>query len=571
MQAPCTADDIGDCLFSISAESVGRIEDALRSPTTSARLSEDSSRGCGQSARGFASCFSERQTVGCYSWIARDDEHTVASPGLPPVVSRAASVTQGQALKGRVIKKSSKLEFCDENAYHDPQHPVEQLVCSVDACQRRWATQGRVSAPCACVRVLREQQKAWADGPVPSVHRRCSLKRDEPSLGDGRTQATATATPRDETAVETGLCLGQFDFITDRTNLRVLLRFLYPGVTRYSREASVDLDVYGNVCVLTRISAETRAPDVGYGHSFEHCCCETQTVSLGEKGAVKDDTYEIVDLSSFHLVQAFTLCDAVRVLVRSEVDACCHPAARAAPDCPEKFQENRFFGRCGARVANPEYTPMAQQGPTLYLSRQEPANLTPFETALLAREEWLLMELKSVSERYVSNIPWLDIYFQMRLGDIHRLLVASHTQGKIGRVELLTLTSVAEKAFRQTPHRRNVTNRAPIQGDRRSPWTSDDSRNTACSRVEPECAAEVVYWSRLTSLLLQLKQLALNQRGDDGKAFLRIQVTEEPTFHVYRRKQGRPRVSADIGSAIMKCSLAQRVYDSKPSGYTSSQ
>ncbi|KYK63510.1 putative transcription factor btf3 [Toxoplasma gondii TgCatPRC2] len=564
MQGSSAPAEIGDCLFAISADSIGRIEDYLRTPGA---LSSRKSSGSGHCERGFSACFSDRQTVGCYSWIARDDEHTLAAPGLPPVVSRAISVSRGQSLRGRVIKKSSRLEFCDENAYHDPDHPVEQLMCSVDSCQRRWVSKAEaLEPPCPCVHVLREK----ANRPRLSLHQ--GWKRDEAFSGEGQTQATACAITHEETGVKGGgLCLGQFDFITDRTNLRAMLRFLYPGLTRYSRQASIDLDVYGNVCVMTRISAETRAPDVGYGHSFEHCCCETQTISLGEKDAVKDDTYEFVDLSSFHLIQAFTLCDAVRVLVRSEVDACSHPVALSVPECAETFQENRFFGRCGAGVPNPEYIPLAQQGPTLYLSRQEPANLTPFERALLARDERLLMELKSVSERYVSAIPWLDIYIQMRLGDVHRLLVGCHTQGKIGRMELLTLSSVAERVFRQQLHTPTVARPDPVNDNRRSPWTSHESRNTNSSRAEPECAAEVVYWSRLTSLLLQLKEFALQHRDDDGKAFLRIELTDETTFRVYRRAHSQPRVSVEIGSAILKCSLSPTRYGSQSIGCPSLQ
>ncbi|PFH33517.1 hypothetical protein BESB_077340 [Besnoitia besnoiti] len=546
MQGASAAEEAGDPLFAISAESVERIDDLVSGNQTL------SAADAGGSMR-FASCFSGRQTVGCYSWIARDDEHTVAAPGLPPVFCESASVSKGGSLRGKVIRKGSKLEFYDENAFHDPDHPMEQLLCSLDACQTRWLSRCEgVALPCPCTHVLGPRRQRANRLAAPT-----QPEGQEPNSGFRGPQAvTSAAEVRVQATNTRGLCLSQFDFITDRTNLRVFLRFLFPGLTRYSREASIDLDVYGSVCVLTRVCAETRGPDVGYGHSFEHCCCDRQTISFGEENAVEDDTYEILDLSSFHLIQSFTLCDAVRLLVRTEVDACMHPAALSSPRDSGKCPENRFFGRCGAAVPNPEYTPLAQQGPTQYLCRQEPIGLTPFERALLNRDERLLMELKSVSDRYVSAIPWIDIYFQMRIGDVHSLVVASHSWGKIGKVEKLTLSSAAERAFGQTPClKEGVAMPGTEEITSQDVKNPDDPTMSKGKQVEPDCAGEVVYWSRLASLLLRLKMLALQHRDQRGVALLKVELTaDSSTFCVYRRKGSRPRLSADIVSRIMACS-----------------
>ncbi|PHJ23257.1 transcription factor btf3 [Cystoisospora suis] len=459
-------------------------------------------------------CISERQTVGCYSWIYALTEHTLAVPGLPPVLSLPISQSRGSTLRGKVLHREDRIEFYHENAFHDPSHPVEQLFCAASGCQERWSAAGRVNRPCACSRSVSDRSK-----------------------GDVTEEGSTT---------KAMLCFASFDFITDRSVLRALLRFLYRDIAQYSRSASIDVDVYGETCVFTHIHEETRGPDVGFGHRFERECAEKPRITVGESTGQASNAVDVRDLSSFHLIQSFVLCGTLRLLVRTEVDACIHPEAlQDRTDHPTN--KTKFFGNSGCREDGPEYVNDYRQGPTLYLSRRQPSTLTPFEDCLLDGNERCLQELKSASERNESRVPWQDLYFQMRIGGVSRLLMAVHSRGRILRTEYCDLPAVARKAFCQTlgfpPGSRGASGGG-------HPHSSHDNR---ASTEEPSCASEVEYWCRLATILLEIRDIALSRRGPDKTAFLRIEIGELSELSVYERQNPQPRLSKNLYDRLLRC------------------
>ncbi|EER04151.1 conserved hypothetical protein [Perkinsus marinus ATCC 50983] len=211
-----------------------------------------------------------------------------------------------------------------------------------------------------------------------------NLYRQKESPTESLFQAVAVCTPDfDWQAV---------DIVTDRNNLRKLMRALQPNWDTFDDQSfQIDLDVVGRTIVLTRVGpAEVQV--FGCGHSFERQMTTAST------------------LGSFRRVVALNL-GSVALVVRSEIDAVDGGAWRSVSRKAEwsSLPGSRIEMKRGGGLKNGSECP----------------------------HYWEL-KTKSVKRRF----DWADVYGQLCLGDVHNLLIARTKWTEVASMESLSRDQV---------------------------------------------------------------------------------------------------------------------------------
>ncbi|KAF4672581.1 hypothetical protein FOL47_000332 [Perkinsus chesapeaki] len=186
------------------------------------------------------------------------------------------------------------------------------------------------------------------------------------------------------------------DFVTDRNNLRKLMRAIQPNWDTYDDQSfQIDLDVIGTTVVLTRVGpAESKV--FGCGHSFER-----QMTKERPEGSFR--RIISLDLGSISLV------------VRSEIDAVDGGTWRSVSRKAEweSVSDSRIEIKRGGGLKEGSETP----------------------------EYWEL-KTKALKKRF----DWSDAYGQLRLGDIQNLLIARTKWTEIVSMESLTRNELGARS-----------------------------------------------------------------------------------------------------------------------------
>eukprot|EP00752_Nemacystus_decipiens_P002317 g2191.t1 len=250
------------------------------------------------------------------------------------------------------------------------------------------------------------------------------------------------------------------DIVTDRNNLRNLLRFCRsPDDTASTLEfGKQDFKFFvhaigdagrkgGQTLVFTR-AAVVHHNVTGYGHNFE------KVLTGKEPGSPPD-------AGTFRVVVKMNL-DGMDLLVRSEVDAC----ERAGGSASTLASTPKRSSSAAATADNPETITAKTSVPDeedllvkkveriLLCSSPEggkskpSSGLTSTKNGHLLGGDAQVVELKTKNSRFADEINWRDIYWQLALGGAHKLVLGLHNRGTfgVGDVEDYTISEVKKRA-----------------------------------------------------------------------------------------------------------------------------
>ncbi|KAI6006616.1 hypothetical protein F5J12DRAFT_101327 [Pisolithus orientalis] len=203
-----------------------------------------------------------------------------------------------------------------------------------------------------------------------------------------------------------------FDLVTDRNNLRKLLRCI-DG--QHEKTFRIDLDVLGKTCLFTRREetlAETLTEFRGYGHEYEMAATKPRRGSEDE--------------ISHHRIISYDF-GGLKVLLRYEVDACAEPESEddsflasfstlsigATGGAPTLSNDSAFSSRFGMKV-----------------KLTSPRSVLPQSSVI---------EIKTRAAR--RELDWKEVYPQLYLSQTSYLYLAKHTRGTFGRVEKFQINS----------------------------------------------------------------------------------------------------------------------------------
>ncbi|KAG8905589.1 hypothetical protein FRB99_008587 [Tulasnella sp. 403] len=197
-------------------------------------------------------------------------------------------------------------------------------------------------------------------------------------------------------------CLKDVDIISDRNNLRKLLKWVTGSADDGFR---MDVDVVGNTCLLTRVDdfdSETIVGFRGFGRQYEKV--STKLPPGNEKST---GHYRVI---SFDF-------GGIKILLRCEVDACTgvvgddlhllnttRPKANVPPTPDNPFSE-------------------------LTILHTQPTFMVPQSS---------LIELKTRSAK--RPLEWDEVYAQLYFSQMPYLYVARHNNGKFSDVRNLSIT-----------------------------------------------------------------------------------------------------------------------------------
>jgi hypothetical protein len=223
------------------------------------------------------------------------------------------------------------------------------------------------------------------------------------------------------------------DFVTDRSNLRKLMRWIdgYAG-----RAFRIDAQLAGNGTVLLS-RWETRAREQGlptsYGFNFEEA---STTPAAGCEGTTSH--HRIVKYVSLteHLYRDIANCSirqnfgGLSMIVRFEVDAFIPPVASPVKDIdfPDRLEVPEPSTTCSLAVPSP-------------LSSADQRNpLTILQGGAMVPQSSLI-EVKSSSQKSATKQKWAEIYPQLYLSQTPWLYKAIHRDGQFYTIRKTQLGS----------------------------------------------------------------------------------------------------------------------------------
>ncbi|KAF4669287.1 hypothetical protein FOZ61_004577 [Perkinsus olseni] len=226
------------------------------------------------------------------------------------------------------------------------------------------------------------------------------LEYDQGTFFCDENQYRQKESPTESLFQAVAICTPNFDWqavdiVTDRNNLRKLMRALQPQWDSFDDQSfQVDLDVVGRTVVLTRVGpAESQV--FGCGHSFED-----QMTTPSPEG-------------SFRRVVSLNL-GRVALVVRSEIDAVDGGTWRSVS------RKAEWSPKPGSRIE-------IKRGGGLKKGSECP-------------EYWEL-KTKSLKKRF----DWAGAYGQLCLGDVHNLLIARTKWTEVKSMESLTREQVGAR------------------------------------------------------------------------------------------------------------------------------
>ncbi|KAF9240054.1 hypothetical protein BU15DRAFT_46128 [Melanogaster broomeanus] len=211
------------------------------------------------------------------------------------------------------------------------------------------------------------------------------------------------------------------DLVTDRNNLRKLLRFV-TGAQAAEKDFRIDIDLAGKTCLLTRReekNSETVVGFRGFGHEYEKAATRATPGCERATGHHRIVSYDFGGL---------------KILLRFEVDACL-----SASTSDDEFLESFSSLNIGSRGAAATTAPPASAPTTtsaLAVQFTVPRTLTPQSD---------MIEIKTRASH--RALDWTEIYPQLYLSQTAYLYVAKHERGNFQTVEKTLLNSATMRPY----------------------------------------------------------------------------------------------------------------------------
>ncbi|KAG2109056.1 uncharacterized protein F5147DRAFT_693865 [Suillus discolor] len=211
----------------------------------------------------------------------------------------------------------------------------------------------------------------------------------------------------------------QFDFITDRNNLRKLLR--WASGSPDEKDFRIDIDVAGTTCLFTRLEAQntdTVQGFMGYAHEYEKAATR---VTRGCERATGHHRMISIDIGE------------LKVLLRFTIEACTS-STNDTNDEDDLLAAFSGLGIGGASVSSsrdtkkPQATVPTVRGVTI--RQTTPRKVVPQSS---------LIELKTRAAR--REIDWAEVYPQLYLSQTAFLYIAKHERGSFNTLEKVELGS----------------------------------------------------------------------------------------------------------------------------------
>ncbi|KAF8610326.1 hypothetical protein BDV93DRAFT_601357 [Ceratobasidium sp. AG-I] len=253
----------------------------------------------------------------------------------------------------------------------------------------------------------------------------------------------------------------RIDIVTDRNNLRKLMRFVSAnGPNRDARPAhygecriDVQLAPNGRTLVLTRhdeSTIDTSTRFKGYGHSFERAT----TIEPAPLVAANNTRTHISRLQSsgYHRIIRYDLL-GLRFLVRFEVDAMT-PASKISAGTAEAKDEledlvNAFtHASISSSTAPPKPNSMALKQPATIIAVDGSELRYVAHGKLIPQSD--IIELRTAASKF--DIPWSDIYPQLFLSQTPTIKVAKHLDG---RIDAINTYNIEGEALQETHNKMN--------------------------------------------------------------------------------------------------------------------
>ncbi|KAF8841510.1 hypothetical protein BDN67DRAFT_1068471 [Paxillus ammoniavirescens] len=206
---------------------------------------------------------------------------------------------------------------------------------------------------------------------------------------------------------------GDVDLVTDRNNLRKLLRFV-SGATD-EKDFRIDIDLAGKTCLLTRREEkiqETISDFRGFGHEYE------QAATTATRGCER--------ATGHHRIVSYDF-GGLKVLLRFEVDACVAASASNEDELLAAFSTLKVGSR-GAAVTTAPSTVTPSTTSALSVNFTVPRSLTP---------QGNMIEIKTRALK--RQIDWTEVYPQLYLSQTAYLYLAKHDRGTFQPVEKVQL------------------------------------------------------------------------------------------------------------------------------------
>ncbi|OAX36391.1 hypothetical protein K503DRAFT_721461 [Rhizopogon vinicolor AM-OR11-026] len=219
----------------------------------------------------------------------------------------------------------------------------------------------------------------------------------------------------------------QFDFITDRNNLRKLLRWA-TGVSD-ERDFRIDIDVAGSTCLFTRVegqNTEIVQGFRGYGHEYEKAATRT---TRGCEKATGHHRMISIDVGG------------LKVLLRFTIEA----YTFSVSDANDEDDLLEAFSGLGIGGASASTTPGTKSPPLSTALGVTIIHTSPRKVVPQAS----LIEMKTRAVR--RELDWAEVYPQLYLSQTAFLYIAKHDRGNFN-----TLEKVELGAESMLPHTRSA-------------------------------------------------------------------------------------------------------------------
>ncbi|KIK96154.1 hypothetical protein PAXRUDRAFT_139076 [Paxillus rubicundulus Ve08.2h10] len=282
-----------------------------------------------------------------------------------------------------------------------------------------------ISAKTPTIALVPGSPRVWANTPVTRVPADSGLQYIDQNAA--RMQGHSPLLPL-FIAVENmdaSFRYGDLDLVTDRNNLRKLLRF----VTKDEKDFRIDIDLAGNTCLFTRCEEKNqetigRGDFRGFGHEYE------EAATTATRGCEK--------ATGHHRIVSYDF-GGLKVLLRFEVDACVATSASKDDELLAALSTLKIGSRGAAlTTAPPSVTPSTTSA--LSVNFTVPGTLTP---------QGNMIEIKTRALK--RQIDWAEVYPQLYLSQTAYLYIAKHDRGTFQPVQKIqlngpTMTEHAEKA-----------------------------------------------------------------------------------------------------------------------------
>jgi hypothetical protein len=235
--------------------------------------------------------------------------------------------------------------------------------------------------------------------------------------------------------------LPDFDLVTDRNNLRKLLRWAVydiPTVGMDKQNFRIDVELCGSTCVFSRCEAKTTAyrnGSEGFGKNYE----EAATTRVGK--VPTSGHHRCTSMVSTLLLGVnkrrphFQMFGSIRILLRFEVDGCTSSSNENSSDDID--------------------------GPTSSLSsskRQHDSFKTVYGLNVMKTPDVHLVPQSSILEIKTraqdKRIRWGEVLPQLMISQTPFLYLAKHLQGRFGEVQIFDVANSPEvQVHEQTTQR----------------------------------------------------------------------------------------------------------------------